>query len=386
MKKFLALILALALIFSVGAVALANTPGDWFDEETGERLLITDWQGGGWLHDSAYPTAPGPSNGWITEEGDLAVPGTFGWHPMDIWTDIPRDDSNEFQESNSEFPKRISPDYQYMVYVLAFDADFSYYGSVEYAYGAVEINHLATPNDWWDGEGYKWNLRDILEYHGIDFTILPDGYINLVLDKGNQRLNGLSFCRWSDSINTTGNIYFKEAYLTNDPPAQWSAYEDINWVESGSPHLALRKNIVLQLDNPYAVLNGVRVKIDPYSDLKPIISDGRTLMPLRFTAEKFGAQVDWLGVINTAAITRGNNHLLLPIDSTIVYKNFQPYLIDVPAQIINFATMVPLRATGELLGLYVEYDHATQVILISEKPITPQILAAAVEQALPLLA
>jgi len=54
------------------------------------------------------------------------------------------------------------------------------------------------------------------------------------------------------------------------------------------------KTIILQIGNPYATVNGVKLPIDK-DNLKvvPEITSGRKFVPIRFVAETFGAKVDY---------------------------------------------------------------------------------------------
>ena len=62
--------------------------------------------------------------------------------------------------------------------------------------------------------------------------------------------------------------------------------------------------INLWIDNPKAEVNGETKWIDPNNhDVKPIIINSRTMLPLRFVAENLGCKVDWNGATRTITIT-----------------------------------------------------------------------------------
>ncbi len=63
--------------------------------------------------------------------------------------------------------------------------------------------------------------------------------------------------------------------------------------------------IVMQIDNPTAEVNGVETEIEPGEDVSPVISDGRTLVPLRFLAENLGFDVEWNPETQQITITKG---------------------------------------------------------------------------------
>ncbi len=62
--------------------------------------------------------------------------------------------------------------------------------------------------------------------------------------------------------------------------------------------------IELWIDNPKARVNGTAKWIDSNNhDVKPIIVNGRTMLPLRFVAENLGCTVDWNGTTRTITLT-----------------------------------------------------------------------------------
>ncbi len=62
--------------------------------------------------------------------------------------------------------------------------------------------------------------------------------------------------------------------------------------------------INLWIGNPKAEVNGVMKWIDPNNhDVKPIIVNSRTMLPLRFVAENLGCKVDWDPATKTITIT-----------------------------------------------------------------------------------
>ncbi|MCD7777276.1 MAG: hypothetical protein LUH47_02075 [Clostridiales bacterium] len=63
--------------------------------------------------------------------------------------------------------------------------------------------------------------------------------------------------------------------------------------------------IIMQIDNSTATVNGVETEIEPGEDVSPIISEGRTLVPLRFLAESLGFEVEWDAETQQITITKG---------------------------------------------------------------------------------
>ena len=97
----------------------------------------------------------------------------------------------------------------------------------------------------------------------------------------------------------------------------------------------------------------------------PILKDGRTLAPMRHFFEALGATVSWDANTMTAIGKRGNIEVRIPIGSARPTVNGQAAIIDVPAQIINGRTYIPLRFVGEALGDNVVWEGATRTITIT---------------------
>jgi len=51
--------------------------------------------------------------------------------------------------------------------------------------------------------------------------------------------------------------------------------------------------IILTIDNNTAIVDGIKMQIDPNNKVTPIIINGRTYLPLRFIAEHLNANVNW---------------------------------------------------------------------------------------------
>lgn len=99
----------------------------------------------------------------------------------------------------------------------------------------------------------------------------------------------------------------------------------------------------------------------------PIIKDGITLVPLRYLFEKFNAAVTWDNETKTAKVTKDNTNLVLTINSNVVTVNGKATQLEVPPQLIDNKTMVPLRFISEQLGAEVTWDEAEKSVLIKTR-------------------
>jgi len=103
-------------------------------------------------------------------------------------------------------------------------------------------------------------------------------------------------------------------------------------------------------------------------DVAPFInSDGRTMVPVRFIAEAMGLKVKWDGEKRQVLISGENKEIVLTIDSNIAMVDGTPVKMDTKAVIVNSRTFVPLRFVAEAFGFQVEWIPPVTVRLIKQK-------------------
>ena len=104
-----------------------------------------------------------------------------------------------------------------------------------------------------------------------------------------------------------------------------------------------------------------------FADQQPIIKAGRTLVPARSVFEELGAVVSWDGETQTVTVEKDEISVQIPIGSNVLLKNGEEKKLDVPAEIINERTMIPLRAVSEVLDCYVAWAQAQNAVHIYGK-------------------
>lgn len=102
------------------------------------------------------------------------------------------------------------------------------------------------------------------------------------------------------------------------------------------------------------------------TDVPVHMTEGRTLLPVRAVAEQLGAVVGWNGPRRTVVITRGLERVSLAIGSTTATTTGgSTAALDVPAQLVNGRTLVPVRFVSEMLGAHVQWIQDSQTVRIS---------------------
>ncbi len=130
--------------------------------------------------------------------------------------------------------------------------------------------------------------------------------------------------------------------------------------------------IILALLTP-SVAHAADIKITMdgrliYTDVPPIIVNGRVLVPVKNIFDALGGSVEWDSVNNQVYGSRGAHKIWLTIGNIVAYKgNHDPVALDVPAQIIDGRTMVPLRFIAESLGCNVDWDPVNMVVSITSQ-------------------
>jgi len=122
--------------------------------------------------------------------------------------------------------------------------------------------------------------------------------------------------------------------------------------------------ILLTIGKKIAYVNGKATTLD----VAPFIDKGRTFVPFRFIGESLGAQVgyttDSSGRVATVSYKLGSTSITLYIGSKNAIVNGKTVKLDVPPQIVQGRTVVPIRFVTEALGCKVDWDGEKQEILI----------------------
>lgn len=138
-------------------------------------------------------------------------------------------------------------------------------------------------------------------------------------------------------------------------------YSDDEWNAAAQLQLLLNQNKDMRsLPVNSILLSGNTVKLDT----PPVIFSGRTLIPVRAIATALGATVLWDELEQKITLQKGTTVVEFEIGDDSMKVNGNSVHLDVPAQIINGRTVLPLRAMAESLGLKAEWDEALQIIEI----------------------
>jgi len=121
--------------------------------------------------------------------------------------------------------------------------------------------------------------------------------------------------------------------------------------------------VILKVGDPNITVNGISQKIDAQGS-KPIIKNGRTLLPIRTLIESIGGTVEWDAKEQKVTIILNGHSMVLWIGKTTALVDGSNTALDVAPTIITGRTYLPLRFISEHLGGSVDWDSTTQTITI----------------------
>ena len=214
------------------------------------------------------------------------------------------------------------------------------------------------------------------EYEKYKIIVSQEGDMTIDI-KTDERVN----INVKDSSEKTISPYYYEEFekkhidyyasKTNDGWSVKGTGKATYHVENGKYTINLSKNYngscsaVMTVTTPKSIavkVNGKSINFDQ----APIIDNGRTLVPVRAIFEALGASVEWYSETGTVVSKRGDTTIKMTIGSSTMQKDSKDISLDVPAQIINDRTLVPVRAIAEAFGCNVDWNSNTQTVTIKD--------------------
>lgn len=133
----------------------------------------------------------------------------------------------------------------------------------------------------------------------------------------------------------------------------------------------LQNTLIFRIDSIVSADSGHRVYIDQENPkVRPYINEeGRTMVPIRFIAERLGASVDWDAGSGRVTISAGVRTVIMTVGSRSYTVNGVVHTMDTEPVIIKGwnRTLVPVRFISEALDWAVEWDPVNRMVLITEK-------------------
>lgn len=103
------------------------------------------------------------------------------------------------------------------------------------------------------------------------------------------------------------------------------------------------------------------------SDVNPQIINNATVVPVRTVSEGLGYLIDWDNTTKTATVTHANNVIKLKLNDNMAVVNDKKVKMDTSVSIIKGYTLVPLRFIGEQFGLDFEWKAVEKEVHMYEQ-------------------
>ncbi len=99
-------------------------------------------------------------------------------------------------------------------------------------------------------------------------------------------------------------------------------------------------------------------------DVAPIVQEGRTLLPIRKVIEAIGGTVEWDGDEQKISIFYENHSVVMHLNESGAFVDGRFVILDVPPVLKDGRTLVPLRFVAESFGCEVDWLQEYQEIII----------------------
>ncbi|TCW36745.1 copper amine oxidase-like protein [Thermohydrogenium kirishiense] len=122
-------------------------------------------------------------------------------------------------------------------------------------------------------------------------------------------------------------------------------------------------NVVFTIGSTSYTLNGTTQTMD----VAPYVKNGRTYLPVRYVAQALGVSNDNI-LYNNGVVTlmKDNTIVQLTIGSNVMVVNGVSITMDTPAEISNGRTMLPFRWIAQAFGAQVNYDANAQTVTMTK--------------------
>ncbi len=222
-------------------------------------------------------------------------------------------------------------------------------------------------------------------------TTIPTAYRIPTLTSDSEYYNAAAW--QNDCYNQTTHLDYYLGYDSKEIPVPQIFTVGADGEKVTNPDLESRRyysidelyfgdTVELVLDSPTALVNGAKTLVDAENDaVSPYLDEtDRTMVPLRFISEAFGAKADYDGETAEITIESGGTVIKMTPGMSGYKVNGAAKEADTVPVIKNERTFVPLRAIAETLGKYVDYYDGLVYISSIENGLTEAAAADARER------
>lgn len=195
---------------------------------------------------------------------------------------------------------------------------------------------------------------------------LPDGQYDIIIyDQEMQTITKTGLLEITQGKPKSDEIKVQNVQSTNNSSGSAGAGSDFSKepVNKGIEATNNSANITLVIGKKEVTIDGKKSQLDA----APYIKNNRTMVPLRLIAgDVLGAEIKWDGKAKTVTINYNGKNIVLEINRQTAYVDEQKISLDVPPEIKNGRTMVPIRFIAENFGYTVTWDGTTKTITLKK--------------------
>lgn len=162
---------------------------------------------------------------------------------------------------------------------------------------------------------------------------------------------------WAAVCDDGGYYFIKPGTMVIPPVDE----EPITDKEDGFDTAVDGRMLLLKVDYPYLQKNGENIPMD----VAPVIRNGRALLPIRHVVEAIGGQVGWNDEEKKVALNYESHSVVMYLNEAGAFVDGRFSILDVAPISENGRTMIPIRFTLESLGCEVEWLSDSREILIT---------------------
>ncbi|MEN8908366.1 MAG: extracellular solute-binding protein [Clostridiales bacterium] len=123
-----------------------------------------------------------------------------------------------------------------------------------------------------------------------------------------------------------------------------------------------KKTLVIQVNNYYMSVNGIKTKVDNNSKVVPVIREGEVYIPIKSIIEKLGGNIFWIKDEEKALIVLDNDTIELWIDDNDILINGLYKEMKNTPYIENNRIYIPLKVLTENIECNIKWDAKSKKI------------------------
>ena len=126
----------------------------------------------------------------------------------------------------------------------------------------------------------------------------------------------------------------------------------------------IKKFMILKMGSKYLINNGSVKDIYSGENITPAIINSRVMVPIRAIVETLGGTVGWDESLKQITMNARGNKVIMWLNSTAISANGMTAQMDVAPQIINNRTFVPVRFAAENFDCQVDWLNSLKEVVV----------------------